>query len=234
MTVVFLKPSALCLVEIKKQRKHKDQVCNGVKERIDKSTKEGLLGAYWIDKSGQELEILQAEISGNGVRRKHPCFMSSIGVCSQAVWVEGDICSELVWPHSWFPGGLIEFQSIHRNQACSLPGKLNFARHLSECKTCILSQVLTHLWKWLSVTFAEAGTLWVFKPGVLVLSFRLSSVQHTYGYWKTIIIALIWVLVRKLLSLLWKFSLVKNWVVFMKSLNCSVFPQTLPSKQHAL
>lgn len=95
-----------------------------------------------------------------------------------------------------------------------------------------------HLWKLFPLVFSELCRRQehceLLKPGVLVLLFSLRGGQDTCGCWKAITTVIICIFAPKLLALLWKFNLVKSWLLFMPRLNCSVFPWTLPNQQRVL
>lgn len=95
-----------------------------------------------------------------------------------------------------------------------------------------------HLWKLFPLVFSELCRRQehceLLKRGVLVLLFSLRGSQHTCGCRKAITTVIICILAPKLLALLWKFNLVKSWLLFMPRLNCSVFLWALPNQQHGL
>lgn len=94
-----------------------------------------------------------------------------------------------------------------------------------------------HLWKLFPLVFSELCRRQehceLLKPGVLVLLSSLTGSQHTCGCWKAITTVIICILLPKVV-LLWKFNLVKSWLLFVPILNCSVFPWALPNQQHGL
>lgn len=89
-----------------------------------------------------------------------------------------------------------------------------------------------HLWKLFPLVFSELCRRQehceLLKPGVLVLLSSLTGSQHTCGCWKAITTVIICILLPKVV-LLWKFNLVKSWLLFVPILNCSVFPWALPN-----